>query len=57
MRDGARHKSVFRMWSHLDAQLRAEMTGTGLWLDTSAMTVSETVRQILARCDDAVVAD
>jgi predicted kinase len=56
-RDGARHKGVFAMWSHLDAELRTEMTGTGLWLDTSAMTVSETVGQILARCDEAVVAE
>jgi chloramphenicol 3-O-phosphotransferase len=57
MRDGARHKSVFEMWSHLDAELRTEMNGIGLWLDTSAMTVSETVREILARCDEAVVAE
>jgi chloramphenicol 3-O-phosphotransferase len=57
MRDGARDKSVFEMWSHLDAQLRAEMTGFGLWLDTSMMTVTETVCEILARCDEAVVAE
>ena len=57
MRDGARDKSVFEMWSHLGAELRKEMTGFGLWLDTSTMTVSETVREILARCDEAVVAE
>jgi hypothetical protein len=33
------------------------MTGFGLWLDTSAMTVTETVREILARRDEAVVAE
>jgi hypothetical protein len=44
------------MWSHLDAQLRTEMTGFGLWLDTSTMTVAETVGEILARSEEAVVA-
>jgi predicted kinase len=57
MRDGARDKSVFHIWGHLDAELRAGMTGVGLWLDTSAMTVPETVHEILARCDDAIVAE
>jgi predicted kinase len=57
MRDGARDKSVFEMWSHLDAVLRKGMAGFGLWLDTSSMTVSETVREILDRCDEAVVAE
>jgi chloramphenicol 3-O-phosphotransferase len=57
IRDGARGKHVFGMWRHLDAQLRAEMTGAGLWLDTSAMTATETVREILARGDEAVVAE
>jgi predicted kinase len=57
MRDSARGKSVFDMWAHLDARLRTEMRGTGLWLDTSAMTVTETVREILARCGEAVVAE
>jgi chloramphenicol 3-O-phosphotransferase len=57
MRDAARDKNVFGLWSHLDAQLRTEMTGYGLWLDTSAMTVTETVREILTRCDEAIVAE
>jgi hypothetical protein len=56
VRDSGRHKQVFEMWSHLDAQMRA-MTPHGLWLDTSAMTAIETVDEILARSDDAVVAE
>jgi hypothetical protein len=52
-RDRGRHKQVFEMWSHLDADMRAAMTPYGLWLDTSAMTVSESVDEILARCDEA----
>jgi chloramphenicol 3-O-phosphotransferase len=57
VRDSGRHKQVFEMWSHLDAQMRAEMTPYGLWLDTSAMTAAETVDEILARCDEAIVTD
>lgn len=56
-RDGARDKHVFPMWRHLDTQLRTEMTGSGLWLDTSAMTAAETVREILARSAEAVIAE
>ena len=48
--------AVCEMWSHLDDQLRTGMSGTGLWLDTSTMTVAETVDEILARCDEAVAA-
>lgn len=55
VRDSGRHKHVFDTWSHLDAQMRATMTMHGLWLDTSAMTAPETVDEILARCDEAIV--
>src|SRR5262249_35696086 len=55
VRDSGRHKQVFEMWSHLDAQMRAAMTPDGLWLDTSTMTAAETVDEILARCDEAIV--
>lgn len=55
-RDAGRHKQVFEMWSHLDAQMRAGMTSLGLWLDTSRLMAAETVRQILARADEAVIA-
>ncbi len=56
LRDGARQKHVFDMWNHLDADMRAGMTSFGLWLDTSRLTAAETVSQILARSDEAVVA-
>jgi chloramphenicol 3-O-phosphotransferase len=55
-RDSGRDKQVFAMWGHLDAEMRAGMTRYGLWLDTSAMTAAETVDEILARRDDAIVA-
>jgi chloramphenicol 3-O-phosphotransferase len=56
-RDAGRHKQVFEMWSHLDATMRTEMKPYGLWLDTSMMTAAETVDEILARCDTAIVAE
>lgn len=48
-RDAARHKQVFEIWSHLDSLMRESMDRVGLWLDTSNMTVEETVDAILAR--------
>lgn len=56
VRDSGRHKQVFEIWGHLDAAMRAGMTPYGLWLDTSAMTATETVDEILARSDEAIVA-
>jgi len=47
---------VFDLWSHLDAEMRARMTAFGLWLDTSRMTAAQTVSQILARSEEAVLA-
>ena len=56
VRDSERSKHMFERWSHLDAEMRAAMTPFGLWLDTSEMTVAQTVAEILARSDEAVVA-
>lgn len=47
-RDAERHKQVFDMWNHLDAELRAELVGIGLWIDSSTLSVDETVDAILA---------
>ena len=55
-RDAARHKHFFDMWKHLDTEMRSWPAEPGLWLDTSRLTVEETVSQILARTDEAVVA-
>lgn len=55
-RDAARHKHFFDLWKHLDAEMRSWPDEPGLWLDTSRLTVAETVSQILARSDEAVVA-
>ena len=47
-RDAERHKQVFEMWNHLDAELRTELAGVGRWIDSSELSVDETVNAILA---------
>lgn len=47
-RDAERHKQVFEMWNHLDLELRTELAGMGRWIDSSALSVEETVNAILA---------
>lgn len=47
-RDQARaDKRVGHLFMHMDAQLRDELSEVGWWLDTSTLTVDETVRAIL----------
>lgn len=55
-RDAARDKQVFEEWRHLDAELRANLAGVGLWLDTSELTVDEVVDQVLGRRAEALLA-
>jgi len=45
-RDAGRDKRVFDVWGYLDGALRETMTGLGMWVDTSEMTVEETVAEI-----------
>jgi chloramphenicol 3-O-phosphotransferase len=52
-RDAGRDKHVFEGWAHLDEEVRTEMAGIGLHLDTSDLTAEETVAEILARADEA----
>jgi predicted kinase len=54
-RDAARGKQVFEIWGHLDAELRSHLPRIGLWLDTSTLSVDETVDRIEAALDTAVV--
>lgn len=55
-RDAGREKQVFEVWRHLDGELRANLEGAGLWIDTSAMSVEEAVDEILRRRDEACIA-
>ena len=58
-RDAARtEKQVGHLWKHLDAVMRAEFLGTGLWIDNSDMSPDETVDVILQRVSrEGIVAD
>lgn len=42
-------KDVGETWAHLDAELRRELHGAGLWIDSSRMTVDAVVAEVLAR--------
>jgi predicted kinase len=53
-RDAGRDKHWFEVWSHLDAEMRNWEPKPGLWLDTSDLTVEETVDAILDRSGEAV---
>ena len=47
-RDGGRpDKHVFEKWGHLDEAMRRETPEAGLWIDSSHLTASETVDEIL----------
>lgn len=54
-RDAHRHKQVYRSWTpeELDRALRHDTPHLGLWLDTSDMTVEETVDAISKQLDSA----
>lgn len=54
-RDRTRHKVAYGSWSpaQLDHIFRTETPHIGLWLDTSLLTVGETVDLILSRLPDA----
>ena len=56
-RERQRGKTGYRSWTpeQLDREFRSGTPRLGLWLDTSAMTASETVNAILARRGEAVV--
>ena len=52
---GRAEKHVANRFAYLDTELRKQMQGLGLWLDTSGMSVSETVGAIIRRTDEALV--
>jgi predicted kinase len=56
-REAARAKKGYTTWTpeELDQELRANTPHLGLWLDTAALSVEETVETILARLDEATI--
>lgn len=47
-RNAGRDKDVFETWGYLDRDLRAQMQGLGLWIDSTNQTVEQTVDEILS---------
>jgi predicted kinase len=56
-REAAREKKGYSTWTpnDLDHELRSDTPYLGLWLDTSALSLEETVETILARLDEALI--
>jgi cytidylate kinase len=54
-RDAERDKQVFDLWRHLHDELHERMDRVGFWLDTSDMSLEETVEAILDNLDEAQV--
>jgi adenylate kinase family enzyme len=48
-RDSLREKHVAELWTHLDAVLRDELIGEGIWIDSSDMSTRQTVQAILSK--------
>ena len=48
-------KHVAARFSYLDEEFRAQMRGQGLWLDTSAIDIAETVEAIIQRAEEALL--
>ena len=52
---GRVEKHVAGRFAYLDAELREQMQGLGLWLNTSGMSAAETAEAIIRRADEAVL--
>lgn len=50
-------KTVGEQWLQLDAVQRHELTGVGLWIDSTALTAEQTVDRIIEGLDTAIVAE
>jgi hypothetical protein len=57
-REAQRGKRAYGPWTveALDRSLRTETPGIGLWLDSSELTVTETVDEIVRRSGESRVA-
>ena len=53
--EGRLYKKVGHIWSYLDVVMREEMVGLGLWLDTSAQTLEQTLAAIIRQLPETVV--
>ena len=46
-------KTIGARWSHLRDEIVAELSGIGLWVDSGAMSVEQTVAKILSESQTA----
>ena len=53
--DRRAEKHVAGRFAHLDRDLRGQMRGQGLWLDTSGMTLEATVEAIMLQAEEALL--
>lgn len=54
-RDAQREKHFAKQFAYLDGVIRRELTGVGLWVDSSRMTAEETVEHIMEQRQAALV--
>ena len=48
-------KTVAPLWAHLDAEIKTQLQGVGLWVDNSHLSPAETVDYLLAHREAAQV--
>ena len=53
--NGRSEKHVAARFDYLDSEMRDQMRGTGLWLDTADMSITETVEAVLLRAEEALI--
>lgn len=51
-----RGSTIAARWAHLQSELDTELRGSGLWVDSAALTAGQTVEAILSRQDEALIA-
>lgn len=54
-RDRARGGKTGDVWAHLDARMREELGGSGLWVDSSLLSVEQTADAIIERQAEALL--
>ena len=54
-RDAARHKQVAAQWRYLAEPMSRELSGVGLWLDTSDLDIEATIAAIDERWNESLV--
>ncbi len=50
-----RKPKAFKTWGHLQPVMSRELSGMGLWVDSSQLSIEETVEHILGNKDDAIL--